>query len=104
VADTQQNPSAIVYGVIPPRFGSPPLRAVAERLPYLAGLGVDAIWLSPIAACPPGDFGYASCSTSSPTTPRTCTRSSPTASTTTGTTAMPTGGPRTTSTGRTCPT
>ncbi|HKV68679.1 MAG TPA: alpha-amylase family glycosyl hydrolase, partial [Gaiellales bacterium] len=45
--------------MIPPRFGSPPLRAVADRLPYLAGLGVDAIWLSPIAACPPGDFGYA---------------------------------------------
>jgi cyclomaltodextrinase / maltogenic alpha-amylase / neopullulanase len=57
----EQHPSAIVYGVIPPRFGSPPLRAVTERLPYLAGLGVDAIWLSPIAACPPGDFGYAVC-------------------------------------------
>jgi cyclomaltodextrinase / maltogenic alpha-amylase / neopullulanase len=52
---------AVVYGVIPPRFGSPPLRAVADRLPYLAGLGVDAVWLSPIAACPPGDFGYAVC-------------------------------------------
>jgi cyclomaltodextrinase len=52
-------PSAIVYGVIPPRFGSPPLRAVTARLPYLAGLGIDAVWLSPIAACPPGDFGYA---------------------------------------------
>jgi cyclomaltodextrinase / maltogenic alpha-amylase / neopullulanase len=51
-------PSAIVYGVIPPRFGSPPLRAVTERLPYLAGLGIDAVWLSPIAACPPGEFGY----------------------------------------------
>jgi cyclomaltodextrinase len=57
----EQHPSAIVYGVIPPRFGSPPLRAVADRLPYLAGLGVDAVWLSPIAACPPGDFGYAVC-------------------------------------------
>jgi glycosidase len=55
----EQGPSAIVYGVIPPRFGSPPLRAVADRLPYLAGLGIDAVWLSPIAACPPGDFGYA---------------------------------------------
>ncbi len=53
------HPSAIVYGVIPPRFGAPPLRAVTDRLPYLAGLGVDAVWLSPIAACPPGDFGYA---------------------------------------------
>jgi cyclomaltodextrinase / maltogenic alpha-amylase / neopullulanase len=54
-------PSGVVYGVIPPRFGTPPLRAVADRLGYLAGLGVDAIWLSPIAACPPGDFGYAVC-------------------------------------------
>jgi cyclomaltodextrinase / maltogenic alpha-amylase / neopullulanase len=54
----EQVASAIVYGVIPPRFGSPPLRAVADRLPYLAWLGVDAVWLSPIAACPPGEFGY----------------------------------------------
>ena len=59
MGDREQHPSAIVYGVIPPRFGSPPLRAVADRLPYLARLGVDAVWLSPIAACPPGDFGYA---------------------------------------------
>jgi cyclomaltodextrinase / maltogenic alpha-amylase / neopullulanase len=56
---TAPSESAIVYGVIPPRFGSPPLRAVAGRLPYLAELGVNAVWLSPIAACPPGDFGYA---------------------------------------------
>jgi glycosidase len=55
----EQVASALVYGVIPPRFGSPPLRAVIDRLPYLAGLGIDAVWLSPIAACPPGDFGYA---------------------------------------------
>jgi len=56
---TARAESAIVYGVIPPRFGSPPLQAVAGRLPYLAELGVNAVWLSPIAACPPGDFGYA---------------------------------------------
>src|SRR3954451_17652814 len=56
---TTQAGSAIVYGVIPPRFGSPPLQAVTGRLAYLAGLGVNAVWLSPIAACPPGDFGYA---------------------------------------------
>jgi cyclomaltodextrinase / maltogenic alpha-amylase / neopullulanase len=54
-------PSGVVYGVIPPRFGTPSLRAVADRLGYLAELGVDAVWLSPIAACPPGDFGYAVC-------------------------------------------
>jgi cyclomaltodextrinase len=56
---TTQAGSAIVYGVIPPRFGSPPLQAVTGRLAYLAELGVNAVWLSPIAACPPGDFGYA---------------------------------------------
>ncbi|HEX5556317.1 MAG TPA: alpha-amylase family glycosyl hydrolase [Gaiellales bacterium] len=55
---SEQVASAIVYGVIPPRFGSPPLQAVADRLPYLAGLGINAVWLSPIAACPPGEFGY----------------------------------------------
>jgi cyclomaltodextrinase len=51
--------SVIIYGVIPPLFGEPPLRSVTERLPYLGDLGVNAIWLSPINACPPGDFGYA---------------------------------------------
>lgn len=51
--------SAIVYGIIPPLFGDPPLQAVTRRLPYLRELGVDAIWLSPITVRPPGDYGYA---------------------------------------------
>ena len=51
---------AVVYGVIPPLFGGTnPLRGVERRLPYLAELGVDALWLSPINVSPPGDFGYA---------------------------------------------
>ncbi len=33
-------------------------KASLERLPYLAALGVDALWLSPIFASPMADFGY----------------------------------------------
>ena len=50
---------AIVYGVIPGRFGPDGLRSVTARLPALQELGVTALWLSPINASPPGDFGYA---------------------------------------------
>jgi alpha-glucosidase len=34
------------------------LRGIIQRLPYLAALGVDAIWLSPIFPSPMADFGY----------------------------------------------
>ena len=50
---------AVVYGVIPGRFGPDGLRSVSDRLPQLRDLGVTALWLSPINASPPGDFGYA---------------------------------------------
>ncbi|WP_394845540.1 DUF3459 domain-containing protein [Pendulispora brunnea] len=51
--------NAIVYGVIPPRFGSPPLQAVTRNLASLADLGITTLWLTPIFETPPGDFGYA---------------------------------------------
>jgi ABC-type spermidine/putrescine transport system permease subunit II len=50
---------AVLYGVVPSRFGPDGLRSVTARLPDLADLGVNALWLSPIAASPPGDYGYA---------------------------------------------
>lgn len=51
---------AVVYGVVPDLFGDPPLRAVTERIPELADLGIDALWLSPITATTdPDDYGYA---------------------------------------------
>ncbi|MFC5829710.1 glycoside hydrolase family 13 protein [Nonomuraea insulae] len=34
------------------------LIGVRDRLPYLAGLGVDAIWLTPFYTSPMADFGY----------------------------------------------
>ena len=34
------------------------LPGITQRLDYLAWLGVDAIWLSPIFRSPMADFGY----------------------------------------------
>ena len=50
---------AVVYGVVPPLFGKPPLRAVTARLDELEALGIDALWISPVnESSDPGDFGY----------------------------------------------
>lgn len=56
--------SAVVYQVYPWSFqdtngdGIGDLPGVTNRLEYLAWLGVDAIWLSPIYPSPMADFGY----------------------------------------------
>ena len=56
--------SAVVYQVYPRSFadsdgdGVGDLRGVVARLDYLATLGVDAIWLSPVYRSPHADNGY----------------------------------------------
>ena len=51
--------NAVVYGVIPRKFGDPAFAGIIEKLDYLKDLGVNALWLSPINRSPGGDFGYA---------------------------------------------
>jgi glycosidase len=53
--------SAVVYGVVPPLFGTGvPLREVTARLDDLADLGVDALWISPVMPTDdPGAISYA---------------------------------------------
>ena len=54
----------VIYQIYPRSFqdsdgdGVGDLRGIAQRLDYLAGLGIDAIWLSPIYPSPMADFGY----------------------------------------------
>lgn len=53
-----------IYQIYPRSFqdsdgdGVGDLAGIEARLDYLAGLGVDAIWLSPIFPSPMADFGY----------------------------------------------
>ena len=51
--------NAIVYGVVPGKFGQPAFNAITKRLDELADLGITALWLAPINVSPPGDYGYA---------------------------------------------
>jgi cyclomaltodextrinase / maltogenic alpha-amylase / neopullulanase len=50
---------AVVYGAVPPLFGEPPLEALTASLDRLVALGVNVLWLAPVFATVPGDFGYA---------------------------------------------
>lgn len=53
-----------IYQVYPRSFqdsngdGIGDLRGIESRLDHIAGLGIDAIWLSPIFPSPMADFGY----------------------------------------------
>ena len=54
----------VIYQIYPRSFqdsngdGIGDLRGIESRLDYLAGLGIDAIWISPICPSPMADFGY----------------------------------------------
>jgi alpha-glucosidase len=55
---------AVIYQIYPRSFqdssgdGVGDLRGIESRLDHLTGLGVDALWLSPIYPSPLADFGY----------------------------------------------
>jgi alpha-glucosidase len=59
--------TGIIYQIYPRSYqdasgdGVGDLAGIRRRLPYLAELGVDAIWLSPIFPSPMADFGYDIC-------------------------------------------
>lgn len=54
----------VIYQIYPRSFqdsnadGVGDLAGIIQRLPYVASLGVDAIWLSPFFRSPMADFGY----------------------------------------------
>ncbi|MEX0658180.1 MAG: alpha-amylase family glycosyl hydrolase, partial [Egibacteraceae bacterium] len=56
--------TGVVYQIYPRSFldtdgdGIGDLEGIRRRLDYLAWLGVDALWLSPIYPSPMADFGY----------------------------------------------
>ncbi len=55
---------AVIYQIYPRSFrdcdgdGIGDLKGVAEKLDYVASLGVDGVWLSPFFTSPMRDFGY----------------------------------------------
>jgi len=67
VATSRWWQTGIVYQIYPRSFqdengdGVGDLNGIRRRLPYLAALGVDAVWISPIFPSPMKDFGYDIC-------------------------------------------
>lgn len=55
---------AVIYQIYPRSYqdttgdGIGDLPGIVQRLPYIASLGVDAIWISPFFTSPMKDFGY----------------------------------------------
>ena len=64
LAEHRLPPGAVIYQIYPRSFrdttgdGVGDLRGITSRLAYVADLGVDAVWLSPVFASPMADFGY----------------------------------------------
>ena len=64
IAETQWWQEPVVYQIYPRSFndsngdGIGDLPGITEKIPYLAKLGVDVIWLSPIYKSPNDDNGY----------------------------------------------
>ncbi|MDO4898114.1 MAG: alpha-glucosidase [Rothia sp. (in: high G+C Gram-positive bacteria)] len=64
MTETQWWQEPVVYQIYPRSFndsngdGIGDLPGITEKIPYLAKLGVDVIWLSPIYASPNDDNGY----------------------------------------------
>lgn len=64
VADADWWRGAVIYQIYPRSFqdsngdGIGDLNGITQRLPYVASLGVDAIWISPFFTSPMKDFGY----------------------------------------------
>ncbi|MCO6048932.1 alpha-glucosidase family protein [Mesorhizobium sp. RP14(2022)] len=64
VGDADWWRGAVIYQIYPRSFqdtngdGIGDLAGITKRLPYVASLGVDAIWISPFFPSPMKDFGY----------------------------------------------
>jgi len=64
MVETEWWKTAVIYQIYPRSFqdsngdGLGDLNGIRRRLPYLAALGVDAVWVSPFYPSPMADFGY----------------------------------------------
>ncbi len=64
VPDAEWWRGAVIYQIYPRSYqdsngdGVGDLAGIVQRLPYIASLGVDAIWISPFFTSPMKDFGY----------------------------------------------